>query len=116
MYGIANGKPGYISNDLRGLTHDDTAHSSGPLRSPSPRPRASVGVYPGETPRFAPNTRLIRVDFARGRSMDRRIMEADELRQRAATSVTKTELAQAFGIGWASVYRYLKRLEAGRQH
>ena len=32
-----------------------------------------AGVYPDETPRFAPKMRLIRVDFALERSMDRRV-------------------------------------------
>ncbi len=39
--------------------------------------------------------------------------EATELRQRAAAGATKTQLARDFGIGRASVYRYLRRPEAG---
>lgn len=39
--------------------------------------------------------------------------EADELRERAAAGATKAALAREFGIGRASVYRYLKRPEAG---
>ena len=37
--------------------------------------RCVTHVYPGETPRFAPKMRLIRVDFAFERSMDRRVLE-----------------------------------------
>lgn len=39
--------------------------------------------------------------------------EAEELRRRAAAGATKVALARDFGIGRASVYRYLKRPEAG---
>lgn len=39
--------------------------------------------------------------------------QAEDLRQQAAAGATKSELARAFGIGRASVYRYLRRPEAG---
>ena len=41
--------------------------------------------------------------------------EAEEIRQRAAAGATKAALARDFGIGRASVYRYLKRPEAGHR-
>jgi DNA invertase Pin-like site-specific DNA recombinase len=41
--------------------------------------------------------------------------EAEDLRRQAAAGATKSELARAFGIGRASVYRYLKRPEAGHR-
>ncbi|MGC8489755.1 MAG: recombinase family protein [Clostridia bacterium] len=41
--------------------------------------------------------------------------EAEDLRRQAAAGATKSELARAFGIGRASVYRYLNRADAGRR-
>ena len=51
----------------------------------------------------------------RGRQWRLTDEEADELRQRAAAGTTKAALARDFGIGRASVYRYLKRPEAGHR-